>query len=939
MNRKLLTLIASVSVLTTQAQTAEPYTHTYTVGDFDGDGKITVADMTHMVSIISGIIPAQKVTNAAGTLTLDGAVKSAVIIGDMNNDGKLDEKDLLAQLDVTLGKALPKPTTLTLEVAPKDYDKLNEYGSMKDFVNRIDYPNFKVAAAVNANEFNQQDNLFNYAVANLDEVVADNAMKMSSVVGNNGSMNFSTVTDFVNKATEAGLNVYGHTLAWHSQQPVAWLKSVVESAGEFPYIINRDFSSSDQKLGGWGGSATRDIVDGAFVISNPEASTNNWDIQTAVDLADVFEMGVTYTLSMRIKSDAEGTISAGFQNTDGYKGCGDFESIGLTTDWQEVKLECTVTGEGAKRFLFSHGHVTGNIYIDDLKLFAGHIGDDDAFYGDRKEQIEEVFFFDFTNGEQGMNSWGNNSTREARDGVFIINNPSESANTWDVQVAVDGYTFTEGATYTLSLKVRTDSESEDKTMSIGFQQQDGYAGRGDFPSVTLTSDWQEVNGTCTVNDAGADRLLFNLGKIAGNVYFDDIKLTTKIMTEDDSTEGAVFAQTYTDGDFPFYPMGCEPPVVDGSIHFVPTGDWSQFFCTNAHTLEAGDYKARLRIKSSKAGTIKLVIQNGWSDDAQKVTQSITVAADWQTVTVKFSDALVGGDYEMILQAETFDGIIDLESVAVFKDENLEKEALIGAMQKWINGMMQATQGKVKAWDMINEAIAGDGNVNGYYDLQHAAGGGGTWDVGGQTFYWQDYFGSKEYGVIVEKLAREAYAKVEGTNPDDLKLFINDYNLEGTWDNCKKLESLIYWIGVWEKGGAKIDGIGTQMHISYYKDATSQQNQKNAITRMFTLMANTGKYVRVSELDMGIYDKQFGNKITQLTEADQIAMAEYYQWIIQEYFRIVPKAQQWGICQWCLNDAPANSGWRDGEPVGILDLQGNRKDSYVGWAEGLKTTWK
>ncbi len=174
----------------------------------------------------------------------------------------------------------------------------------------------------------------------------------------------------------------------------------------------------------------------------------------------------------------------------------------------------------------------------------------------------------------------------------------------------------------------------------------------------------------------------------------------------------------------------------------------------------------MKIHSMK---IKLVIQNGWGEDAQKVTQSITLAADWQTVTVKFSDALVGGNYEMILQPETFDGIIDLESVAVFKDENLEKEALIGAMQKWINGMMQATRGKVKAWDMINEAIAGDGNVNGYYDLQHAAGGGGTWDVGGQTFYWQDYFGSKECGVIVEKLAREAYANVEGTNPDDLKL--------------------------------------------------------------------------------------------------------------------------------------------------------------------------
>ena len=64
------------------------------------------------------------------------------------------------------------------------------------------------------------------------------------------------------------------------------------------------------------------------------------------------------------------------------------------------------------------------------------------------------------------------------------------------------------------------------------------------------------------------------------------------------------------------------------------------------------------------------------------------------------------------------------------------------------------------------------------------------------------------------------------------------------------------------------------------------------------------------------------------------MADFYEWILKEFFRIVPPAQQWGICQWCTTDAPTNSGWRGGEPVGIWDLNYNRKHVYAGFVRGL-----
>ena len=168
-----------------------------------------------------------------------------------------------------------------------------------------------------------------------------------------------------------------------------------------------------------------------------------------------------------------------------------------------------------------------------------------------------------------------------------------------------------------------------------------------------------------------------------------------------------------------------------------------------------------------------------------------------------------------------------------------------------------------------------------------------------------------------------------------------------------MKSLVYWIGVWEKKGkelgwnTKIDGIGSQMHISYYENPKTLESKKKAIQNMLKIMSETGKLVRISELDMGYVDKD-GNDVTtaQLEKlpidervAKEKAMAEHYKWIIEQYFKIVPVKQQYGICQWCLTDAPTDSGWRPGKPVGLWNLNYQRKPAYGGFADGLASSAK
>ena len=125
-----------------------------------------------------------------------------------------------------------------------------------------------------------------------------------------------------------------------------------------------------------------------------------------------------------------------------------------------------------------------------------------------------------------------------------------------------------------------------------------------------------------------------------------------------------------------------------------------------------------------------------------------------------------------------------------------------------------------------------------------------------------------------------------------------------------------------------------MHISYYENPGTQASKEQHVVKMLQLMANTGKLVKISELDMGYVDKN-GNTLqtSQLTDGQHRAMADYYRFIVRKYFEIVPPAQQYGITHWCIADP--ESGWRALEPAGLWDADYNRKYAYAGFADGLR----
>ena len=533
-----------------------------------------------------------------------------------------------------------------------------------------------------------------------------------------------------------------------------------------------------------------------------------------------------------------------------------------------------------------------------------------------------------------------------------------------------------GKTYEISLNVRGTNPG---TIDFWPGKKDGSATQYGAGSFTVAESAVDNSFPFTPN-ADIDRMRFCFGKIGGTLYFDNFVLKEKgsdhniavnsTFDEDDIShwtkvpwvdisykignvagaaavdiENEVHKQTYTDGSFPFFAMGCKPPVVNGAIHFVPTGDWSQFFVMpgGENHLSEGNYVVYLDMTSSKdASGVELTMQNGWdANSSQQITVSVPVSAGRQTVKLPMPN-VVGGDYDIILKPQTADATLDVHSVKVcqVKKSNTKpltdeekKEILTPVLQNWIYGMMEATEGKVKAWDVVNEAISGkDGSE--FYPLQSATRGTVSADDAKNNFYWQDYLGDIEYVRTAVAAARKGFADAGG-NPEELKLFINDYNLETAYDQNKKLKSLIHWIEEWEKDGTKIDGIGSQMHVTCSMDPAKQKENEEAYVNMLNLMVGSHKLVRISELDMGLEDKN-GNLVntTDMTEEEHKAMRAYYEFIVKKYLEIVPENQQWGICQWCATDSPANSGWRAGLPTGLWDSDYYRKHTYGGFAAGL-----
>ena len=878
--------------------------------------------------------------------------------------------------------------TITEEDIPLlDNESLALYKSIKEYAAEYT-PDMKIGLGLGADLYIEDAAYRAIADENFQMFTTGNAMKHSSVVKANGELNFATIDAFMELVPE-NVEVYGHNFLWHTQQKQQYLKSLIapEMKVEVPQgekcenvVTNGGFEDGTNGWTGLWGKYTYAVEqpgrDGSgnaihFTIS-PECA-NQWDAQLFWSLDGFLEPGVTYYYEFYAKSDSGLGCQFIGQNAS-YSGIYK-DSFTPGTDWILFSGEFTYnegdTADIERVGLQFGGEPGSQIWFDDFK------------FGKKLENVEPEKMinvvgadgqFEWTDGTTGQwtGLWGKYTygvTTPGYEGnqAMEFTLTADCANQWDAQLfwPVD---LEVGKTYAYSFWAKSDSGLN--VQFIG--QNESYSGIYK-DAFDLASDWMLCEGEFTYTESDPEALCrvgvqFGRADSEGaKFWIDDFKFGEKNPEYGQDTPSDPMVNIVTNGGFEsgadgwtglwgkytyetdaagydgqclaftltaecanqwdaqlFWPVDLEVGKtyaysfwaksdsglsvqfigqndsysgIYGANNWELPGEW--FYCEGEYTYKEEDPEAlcRVGVQFGKSGSEGAKF---WIDEF-KFGEKIASPAARRYFAPKPQKAAPTITY-------------------IYKTAEEKKALLLGAMESWIKQMAEHLP-TVKHWDVINEPIMdgsnawrGIDNVFNGEDTAPVENEGLTLNWASDHWYWGYYIG-KEYASKAFEYARQYCGP-------DAKLFVNDYNLE---TSPGKLQALIDFAKYIDEnnstGGPLVDGIGTQMHVQ-------TSITKDKVDAMFKKMAETGKLVRVTELDVAV-------GTANPTAEQLIEQAETYKMIVESYKENVPAAQQSGITIWTLSDSAAeHEHWLNGDAPNLFDANYGRKLAYKYFCDGL-----
>lgn len=157
----------------------------------------------------------------------------------------------------------------------------------------------------------------------------------------------------------------------------------------------------------------------------------------------------------------------------------------------------------------------------------------------------------------------------------------------------------------------------------------------------------------------------------------------------------------------------------------------------------------------------------------------------------------------------------------FTDKNgndVSREVLIERMRNHIHSVVKHFKGKVKGWDVVNEAIEWDGKMR----------------------------ESKFYKIIGEEFISLAFKFAHEADPD-VELYYNDYGMDGKM----KREAVVRMVRKLKADGRRIDAIGMQSHVAFSTPLDEYE-------RSIETFAAEGVKVMITELDLSVLPWPHGN---------------------------------------------------------------------------------
>ncbi len=569
-------------------------------------------------------------------------------------------------------------------------------------------------------------------------------------------------------------------------------------------------------------------------------------------------------------------------------------------------------------------------------------------------------------------SFGNWNPQNKGAGITIENNEGmngskaikmiagSSTNAWDLQLISPEIPALTDHEYELTFWVRSEDQGKGRisfqNLSSNYPWMD-WLGTGSYTEAfEFATTWTQVSVKLPALSEGNTffKCQFDFGYIPNATYYIDINTLSIVdlsaPTETNYCENGSFENGNTGWTFNNESGGIEivelSDAVDGSkvlkmvANESAANAWDlQVSSDDMPTLPDNKVRVSFFVKADQDGKGRISFNGGvsnkwpwmnWTGYQSSWTEAFEVGTSWQEINFvlqDFSVNFVDGEasWSMNLDFGYMPNVtyyLDNFKVTTVEDEPVatrapqraiiyvektaeeKKELITNAMEEWIKGMLDHCKDRVKSWDVINEPISDDCRLRGVDFVPSADA------IGDDEFYWGQYMG-KEYAFKAFEFARK-YG-----NPNDI-LFVNDYNLE---TNPNKLASLIGLVNYIEQNGQKVDGIGTQMHVS--TSITREQ-----VDAMFKTMAQTGKLVRVTELDVRLG--------TASPATNQLAeQSDTYQMIFESYLENVPKEQQSGITIWSLTDHKReHEYWLPDESPNLFDASYGRKHAYKGVCDGI-----
>ncbi len=214
-------------------------------------------------------------------------------------------------------------------------------------------------------------------------------------------------------------------------------------------------------------------------------------------------------------------------------------------------------------------------------------------------------------------------------------------------------------------------------------------------------------------------------------------------------------------------------------------------------------------------------------------------------------------------------------------------------------------GKVSSWDVVNEALAEDGDstaVNGFRN---------------SVFY-------QKMGL---NFIDQAFINARAADPV-ADLFYNDFNIE---NGGTKTTNLLAMVDGMKTRGVPITGVGFQMHVLLDWPSAS------TIEAAMKAVADRGLKVKISELDVRVNNPYNSSApvYTSLTADAAAKQKERYRQIVASYMKVVPAAQRGGITVWGVWDTDSwlNTASAPDWPL-LFDANFQAKPAWQGFADGL-----